>query len=154
MNDGMRWSGRKAFGHWLGLICPECKKRIPCMWNYTSLLVLALLSPLWYLPYRFYFRDRPTDASASSLPLPKLVSPPPLPIEPKPVSWINMAVGFGIAMWIAMAGIPAWRTFQQTGEFSTQNFVSSILIWSVAGLAFGLIMRFFLSRQGSKKPEP
>jgi hypothetical protein len=58
MIHGQSWSGEYAFGNWLGLVCPHCGKRIPCLWNFTSLLILALTCPFWYLPYRYYFRDR------------------------------------------------------------------------------------------------
>ncbi len=48
--DGMIWSMGHAFGHWLGLICPDCGCRIPSLLNVTSWLVLARISPIcWVL---------------------------------------------------------------------------------------------------------
>ncbi|MBY0552114.1 MAG: hypothetical protein K2W95_32825 [Candidatus Obscuribacterales bacterium] len=44
------WSGDHALGHWLGFFCPTCGGSIPCMWNAASRVVLALTSPLWWLP--------------------------------------------------------------------------------------------------------
>ncbi|MCP4403560.1 MAG: hypothetical protein GY801_40425, partial [bacterium] len=55
------WSGKNAFGHWLGLICPFCGEVIPCLWNITSCLVLTLLFPVWLVPY-VLFKDRYKNA--------------------------------------------------------------------------------------------
>jgi membrane protein implicated in regulation of membrane protease activity len=40
-----------GFGHWLGLICPDCGAGIPSLLNITSWLVLAVLSPLFWLSW-------------------------------------------------------------------------------------------------------
>mgnify|MGYP007077465896 CR=1 FL=1 len=52
--SGEVWSGRHAFGHWYGIVCPGCGERWPTLWNATSLLVLAVTSPLWILPHLRY----------------------------------------------------------------------------------------------------
>jgi len=77
VHDSRSWSGLHGFGNWLGIVCPECKKRIPCLWNLTSLVVLTLLSPLWYLPYRYYFRNRPAAPPPlrADRPLPQNLAP-------------------------------------------------------------------------------
>jgi hypothetical protein len=52
-HSALIWSGRNAFGHWLGAVCPDCRCRIPSVLNITSWLVLSKLSPvcwlLWWL---------------------------------------------------------------------------------------------------------
>lgn len=65
IHDARIWDKKNAFGNWLGLVCPTCSQRIPSLWNLTSLLVLLLSAPIWYLPYRFYFRDRPVVQQAT-----------------------------------------------------------------------------------------
>lgn len=42
------WLRRNAFGHWRGLICPDCAATIPRAWNATSLLILSLTFLLWW----------------------------------------------------------------------------------------------------------
>ena len=48
LHPGMFWSGRHAFGHWLGPQCPSCFKRLPAQWSLTSMLLLVVTAPLWY----------------------------------------------------------------------------------------------------------
>lgn len=43
------WTGDNGFGHWLGMICPDCGEEIPCVLNIASWIVLARLSPLNWL---------------------------------------------------------------------------------------------------------
>jgi hypothetical protein len=44
------WTGANGFGHWLGMICPDCGTEIPCLLNIASWIVLARLSPInWTL---------------------------------------------------------------------------------------------------------
>ncbi len=49
LNPARLWSSGNAFGHWFGYVCPECCGTIPCLWNFTSLLLLALTAPIWLL---------------------------------------------------------------------------------------------------------
>lgn len=47
LNDARLWSKSNSFGHWFGFVCPKCNGRIPCLWNITSLIILAITFPLW-----------------------------------------------------------------------------------------------------------
>jgi hypothetical protein len=49
IHSAMIWSGSNGFGHWLGLICPDCGARIPSLLNVTSWLVWSMLSPVFWL---------------------------------------------------------------------------------------------------------
>lgn len=42
------WQGKNSFGHWRGMICPDCAGTIPRAWNATSLLFLSLTFILWW----------------------------------------------------------------------------------------------------------
>ncbi len=53
----MRLWRYKQLGHWLGPICPECETKIPCLRNFTSFVLLFLLSPLWF-PIKRLFEKR------------------------------------------------------------------------------------------------
>ena len=68
VHDGRIWAGKSAFGNWLGPVCPSCQQRIPSLWGVASIAVLALTSPIWYLPYRYYFRDRPVQGPSTAIP--------------------------------------------------------------------------------------
>lgn len=137
VHDGLRWAGQHGFGNWLGMVCPECKKRIPCIWNLTSLVVLALLSPLWYLPYQYYFRDRPGTP------------PPPRQQLPtaKTVKWWKMGLIFGLIMWVTslLGGI------SQTDRISMPLIAGKAVGGLVAGAVFGLLMKFFMNRKSKPR---
>ena len=43
----MIWSGWNSFGHWLGVVCPDCGHRIPTLSNAISWVVLKGLSLIY-----------------------------------------------------------------------------------------------------------
>jgi hypothetical protein len=40
----MIWSGWNGFGHWLGIICPECGRRVPTLSNAITWVILKVLA--------------------------------------------------------------------------------------------------------------
>ena len=48
LTDARVWGGSRSKGHWFGYVCPGCNGRIPCLWNLTSLVLLALTFPLGF----------------------------------------------------------------------------------------------------------
>jgi len=142
IHDGRLWAGLRGFGNWLGYVCPTCKQRIPCLWNVCSLLLLCLLSPLWYLPYRLYFRDRlgSPPAQQPNAPLPTV----------KNVKWWKMGLGYGVFMWVAMSLAPAVAAYGKTGRMPMHILLSGGVIWLLAGVAFGLFMYLFMSRKSKQ----
>lgn len=50
----LEWSqqNKTGFGNWFGLYCNHCGKIIPCLRNFTSLIILAITFPIWY-----WFKD-------------------------------------------------------------------------------------------------
>lgn len=143
VHEARIWGGRNAFGNWRGYVCPTCNTRIPAIWNLTSLVVLALLSPVWYPFYRFYFKDRPPS--------------PPIQTPGKPLRTINKAAGFrmgltyGFLMWLLMSAVPATVEYFQTGEMNVGRLIQGGEIYLVAGAAFGLIMYLYLIRKGKRR---
>lgn len=51
-HENGKWAGKRAFGNWLGYVCPKCGSQIPCLWNVTSRFLLLLSWPVWYLPVK------------------------------------------------------------------------------------------------------
>lgn len=43
------WTGANGFGHWFGIICPDCGGEIPSLLNIASWIILARLSPINWL---------------------------------------------------------------------------------------------------------
>ncbi|MBU2185145.1 MAG: hypothetical protein KKE08_19135, partial [Gammaproteobacteria bacterium] len=97
LNDGRLWSKDNSFGHWFGYICPECYGRIPCLWNITSLIVLALTFPIWiwlkiFGEAKWLEKEKGRFAKVVSSELP----------EAKKTNWLKMGITYGILMFCIM----------------------------------------------------
>jgi Zn finger protein HypA/HybF involved in hydrogenase expression len=139
LNHCRSWS--KETGNWLGRVCPSCGTRISSIWNLTSLVILAVTSPIWYLPYRFYFRDR----------VPKR----PLPYTGVPrTRWINMGASWGLFMWLARSVFPSLHA-AAGGSVDWSRILIGIPVWAACGALFGFWMQYSMSGRGSgKRQEP
>ncbi len=139
MHDARRFSKQRAFGVWLGYICPNCGQRIPRLWNVFSLVVLIILTPLWYFPYRFFFRNRHLlmqanlETSAKSKPTAK--------------TWILTGALFGFFMWLMMSLIPAVIQLMKTQVFPLSSVLAKIPIWGIIGFCFGLSMYLIFTKK-------
>lgn len=137
MNRGRIWSAWAGFGHWWGYVCPSCGSTIPCLWNIWSRLILAVTSPLWYLPARFirphwieYERRRIGNVSG------RFAGPA------REIPWIrNGVLGFGGFMWVL------WSAFALYRRAPLWEILAMLPIWAGAGLFFGLIMKWSMSRR-------
>jgi hypothetical protein len=139
MNRGRSWSKKQAFGNWLGYVCPSCGERIPCIWNFTSIVVLAITSPLWYLPYRFHFRDR-----VRAKPLPFGGEAEPIPAK----RWFYGGAGWGLIMWLINSVAPALAQHSAgVGANWTRVWVG-VPVWALGGLIFGFWMWRLSKRRG------
>ena len=137
INDGRRWAGNQAFGHWFGYLCPECHGKIPCLWNFTSLILLAITFPLW-----IWFKPR-IEAAWIEKEKSRLVdlSSVELPLASN-TSWLRMGLGFGLLMFCFMT-LPMVIQDQLTAREVGIEFI----IWMIVGLMFGGTMKFFLGRR-------
>lgn len=137
LNDGRLWSGNNAFGHWFGYVCPECHGKIPCLWNITSLILLALTFPVWIWLKKFgkekwleKEKGRLTEVISSGLP------------EAKKTNWLKMGISYGVLMFCIMA-LP--KIFQN--QLTASDIAIQVAIWLGSGLMFGLAMKLFLGRR-------
>ena len=136
VHDARLWSGGNAFGHWLGWICPTCSKRIPCLWNASSLVVIALTAPIWYLPHLYYFRDRPTVRKFRALAL----------FEPS-TAWWRLGLAYGSLMWAVTSLLPQLLQLSSGRAIDYRDLLNSALLWYSAGLIFGFVLRLVASRK-------
>ncbi len=143
MNDGMLWSKGNSFGHWFGYVCPECEGKIPCLWNLTSLIILAITSPLWYWFRRSaeqkwlakeYQRVSVMKSQA------KLSGP-----TTKPVSFTKMGLFFGFFMFLLTLTIQAIQT-----GLTVENTLKALAFNTLGGIFFGLAMKLFLNQKSKK----
>jgi hypothetical protein len=149
MHWGRLWKRSRGFGNWRGISCPACGAPIPCIWNVFSLLILAVVSPIWALPYYLYFKRRPLR------PIYDLVDGvPPKPPAITRKTWILMGAGWGVLMWVFMSLLPALCSPDK--EQASRVLVVGLAVWALGGLTFGFLMWLFLGRRshGGQKGEP
>ncbi|RTR27209.1 hypothetical protein [Shewanella atlantica] len=144
MNDGMLWSKGNSFGHWFGYVCPECEGKIPCLWNFTSLLILAITSPIWY-----WFRSsaerkwlakeyRRVTAMKSKAEFSGATT--------KPISYARMGLFFGFFMFLLTLVIQA----VQAG-LTVENTLKALAFNTLGGILFGVGMKLFLNQKNKRK---
>ena len=140
MHWGRLWARKRAFGNWRGIACPACEKPIPCLWNIFSLVLLAITSPIWALPYFLYFRYRPLKPICE---LKDGAPPKPKAITKK--TWIVMGAAWGGLMWVAMSLLPVLWHWNE-GRIAWMTLVVGLAIWGFGGLGFGFTMWLVLGR--------
>ncbi len=144
INDGRLWSKGNTFGHWFGLVCPKCGGRIPCLWNITSLALLAITFPLW-IWIKIYGEKRWIEIEKTrfiGLQSNNLLSQSNELPKASTTSWVKMGAMFGGLMFCIMS-LP--QIFKN--KMSSVDIIIQIAIWAGAGLFFGLMMKFFLGRR-------
>lgn len=130
------WPRKAMFGNWFGLLCPTCDGIIPCLWNYTSLLLLAITFPIWG-----WFR-RPLEARWRALEKQQLLQNKDAePMKAKDVSWLKMGLAYGLFMFCAMTLIQ-----YISSDLSQRDVLIQAAIWLIAGLGFGGTMKWFMGR--------
>lgn len=138
LHDGRLWSKGNSFGHWFGYICPKCHGKIPCLWNITSLILLALTFPIWIWfegpVERIWFKREIKRFSGVV---------PSEPAEVKKTNWLSLGLGWGIIMFCVMV-LP--KVFQ--GKLDSVAITIQATIWLCGGLIFGYVMKLLL---GSRK---
>ena len=138
IHDSRIWSGRHGFGNWLGLVCPSCGERIPCLWNIFSLALLSVTAPLWYFPVRYYRQHA-------------IVSRPSLEISDSnrfdsKRSWLCPALSWGTFMFVVMTLAPFIQRGLASGYWNWVELSIGGLTWCVGGFAFGWLLSQYLGK--------
>jgi hypothetical protein len=138
LHEAFLWLGKNAFGNWLGLVCPSCGGRIPCVWNVVSLALLLVTFPIWYVPYRFYFRGRAAR---------KPVTGPGAGLSSRTRLFVVSSTLFALAMWLAMVAFPVFYLFFTSGRMEFTRLVLGTGVCLCVGLAFGGLMLIFVPEE-------
>ncbi len=146
------WSHNNAFGNWLGLICPCCGSQIPCLWNLTSLVILALTAPLWYLPYKRY----KSLFLANQYKRICMRQTEHFKKPPEPINYTKMGLWWGLSMEIIFAivfPILLWTigiiSSASILSYCLYSFLVGLPIWIGGGFAFGYWMKKSLDIKGN-----
>jgi hypothetical protein len=139
------WGKGNAFGHWFGFVCPTCNNIIPCLWNWTSLLILTVSFPIWIIPV---YLLKPRWLAYEKIRLNNnLAQLPAQAADVKNINWIFRGVLGGGLMWFIMCVIPFLFSYWQ-GGISSLEFIQifSLPIWLVGGLVCGLVMKSHIAK--------
>ena len=142
IHDGRTWSAenKTAYKNWHGLYCPNCGGIIPCLENATSAIIKAILFPFTYLfaagAQSRWLSKQPTRYENIKF----------TETDLKKVPWFKMGLIFGAAMYVIMTLLLPLITQQERlfGDRLWYWLGINLVIWLLAGLAFGRAMKWML----------
>lgn len=141
-NPGLIYS-KVAMGNFGGLICAACGKQLPMLKNALTWLVMTITWPLWKpfearigpkLRARQFARLQEANKSLMQLGEVKSIAKP---------SGLRMGVNFGLMMAALYIAMSLWNGTPWTAAIGF-----GLLGGLVAGVLFGVIMKFVVSRKG------
>jgi|SRR5690554_1897904 len=140
IHSGLKWSTKNnAFKNWFGLYCDNCQKTIPCLTNFTSLLILILTSPIW-IWFKSTLKKRWMKNQAKRYGNLNLID---IPNPFESYGWIRQGLSWSFFMYVFMA-LMFPLIF---GEIVTLNkLLIGIPIWILGGLGFGFTMRLIVGK--------
>lgn len=146
-HDARIWSGKNAIGRWFGYLCPRCTQPIPRLWNLTSLLILGITMPIWWIPVQIL---RPKWIASERKKM--KVDPASLMPIKQNINWYEMGLFFGLSM--GMFSILS-NIFLNSMSFQLviQKALWTSPIWLVTGLLFGFVMKKFLTKTPEKNTQ-
>ena len=138
LNDGRLWAKKNGFGNWFGLYCPNCGKTIPCLRNFTSLIVIILTFPIWIWFVKKLKKNwlSKQPARFENLNLEKITY--------ENTSWLKLGFGWGGFMYVFMTLV---NPLIDGNEITLKMILIGIPIWTIAGLGFGYTMKYFMGKR-------
>lgn len=145
IHSALKWTPQNgtAFGNWFGLYCDQCSRIIPPLRNLTTLLLLAITSPVWY-----WFKDRWKEQWLEAQ---RRKFSRTLDLSPPDFVWWKDGIQWGLFMFV-FTDIVGPLIFGD--RITTGKLLLGIPFWIIGGLLFGLMMRALVGKRGRKSPEP
>lgn len=153
LHNGSVWStqNKTAFKNWYGLYCPNCGEIIPCLLNIFSRLLIAITYPLWFWKQEDWKKQWLAKQPA------RFENLKSTQIEHKKVNWLKMGLVFGGLMFLIMTvffkGVFLFLTDVKEDYISYffEDIAIHAVIWLIAGLVFGFLMKYILGKRGMEK---
>ena len=139
LNDArLWWTKGNTFGHWFGLVCPNCHQIIPAVWNIFSLAILAITFPLWYFPVRF-FRHRWIEKEKERLA--KVLERPLIQTTSiHSMGWIGVFV-YGVSVGVTAVIFESVLNVWNGRGWDLKTMLESLPMWVFVGFAVGYFMK-------------
>jgi hypothetical protein len=143
IHSGLEWSRQNhtLYKNWFGLYCKDCGKIIPCLYSVVSYVLLGLTFPIWY-----WFKDK---WKAEWLEEQRIKFSKPLNLELPNFTWWKVGLKWGAWMYVVLTLI---LPLIMGESITVHKLISGFCFWVVAGLVFGLWIKFIAVRR--KPPAP
>ncbi len=141
IHSGLKWSEQNgtAFNNWFGLYCDHCGKIIPCLWNVTSLVILAATFPIWH-----WFKDRWKERWLKTQ---KEKFSKPLNLTMPDVKWWTIGLRFAVGYFI-IERLITYLIMQE--DFIWKKLVGHIIGSLILGLIFGYVFKNMVLKKPGK----
>lgn len=132
MHPADYWTGKREFGNWFGLYCPNCGGIIPCRNNLYSAILRALSMPVW-----FWFRKE-LKQSWVNIQKQKMNSTDTFHKHKRFNIWSIYGFSFGGFMYLLSFIISPLFIAE---EITLSTYLIGIPAWIIGGIAFGYSMK-------------
>jgi hypothetical protein len=143
IHSGLEWSRQNhtLYKNWFGLYCKDCGKIIPCLYSVVSYVLLGLTFPIWY-----WFKDK---WKAEWLEEQRIKFSKPLNLELPNFTWWKVGLKWGAWMYVVLTLI---LPLIMGESITVHKLISGFFFWVVAGLVFGLWIKFIAVRRKPTAP--
>lgn len=141
VHSALKWSpqNKTAFGNWFGLYCDNCGNIIPCLRNFTSLILLGVTFPIWV-----WFRK---GLEKKWLLIQKEKFSKPLSLTTPEFNWVTQGLSWGFFMFLFMDII--FPLFDGEG-YKPLKLIVGVIVWTLTGLLFGYTMKKLMFKKLNK----
>lgn len=141
IHSALKWSlqNKTAFGNWFGLYCDNCGNAIPCLRNFTSLIILGVTFPIW-----IWFRK---SLKKKWLSVQKEKFSKPLSLTTPEFNWVTQGLSWGAFMFLFMDII--FPLFEKE-DYEPLKLIFGAVIWIFSGLLFGYVVKKLMFNQSTK----
>jgi len=143
LHPGIKYSKQNntLFKNWFGYYCDHCSKIIPVQRNLTSILILGVTYPFWIWFKKSirqkWLKQQPKRYTNLNLEYDHSMH--------KTKNWLLVGLIWGVLMYIIMSLV---FPLLMDDEITTTLLLIGIPIWLIAGIVFGLMMKYWMSRKG------
>ena len=124
---------------------PSCGEIIPCLWNLTSLLILAATSPIWFFPVKYWKANWIEFEKSRYQNIEKEYTPH------EKTSWVKMGFLYGGLMWLILGLAPQVYKFIVWKSFDWDFLLFTAALWTIAGFFFAVVMYIWLGLRPKRK---
>ena len=143
LHNGVKWSmqNKTSYKNWYGYYCDNCENIIPVHRNLTSMLILFLTFPIWgwfrKSLKQHWLQKQPERYNNITLEISDNIN--------STKAWLKRGLLFGFFMFVIMGLI---FPLIYGSKITLPNVLIAIPLWTIAGIAWGATMKWWMSKIG------